>query len=572
MCRHDIVCVHPYDVRSDHIKCHKSKDDKALTNVPACPPHCSCLGYAISCKFLGVWDFPQLPAALRVLLFDNFNIIDIHNITFTEGITFLLDLQITNANLEKLQQEHLSRFLFLKNLNLGYNRLKSLGPRTFLILYNLEIMDLSHNLLEALRREIFTGLRVLRQLNLNHNSIRLISHCTFQHLQKLGTLNLSHNKLAHLGKNILCGLSLKALDISYNSLSAMDENVFVYSFQHLKTLNTFPRRICCNVPNEFNCYPKVKLTQLSSCLRLFDSSAVRTILWLAGCILSSLIFPAVAWYIYQIRARANRKSLYSILSLLLFASSLYVCIYVFTIASIDHLSAGYYSFFDEPWRHHAGCYLLNTLSYAFFQTTLFVCILISVVRTIGTVYPFKAQDISLRALLVSISLWFIVSTFLGYSGIAWIFPEYNKSPESALGLGILLPPLRREVGNVPFHMLLFVVPNAAVLLIFCFLQALLILGLNRTSAISDASGRQQKKATRTSVISLLLFTLQYGPLLLVHILTILSVSIKENVGVIVTIWTLVFVPLGNVLLYVCFSIDFQRLFSKICYHFLRHNR
>ena len=106
---------------------------------------------------------------------------------------------------------------------------------------------------------------------------------------------------------------------------------------------------------------------------------------------------------------------------------------------------------------------------------------------------------------------------------------------------------------------------------FCFLQALLIFGLNRTSAISDASGRQQKKAIRTSVISLLLFTLQHGPLLLVHILTILPVSIKVNVGVIVTIWTLVFVPLGNVLLYVCFSIDFQRLFSKICYHFLRDN-
>ena len=218
LCRH-IVCVHPYDVRSDHIKCHKSKDDKALTNVPRCPAHCSCLGYAISCKFLGVWDFPQLPAALRLLLFDNFNVIDIKNITFTEGITFLLDLQITNANLEKLQQKHLSRFLFLKNLNLSYNSLKSLGPRTFLTLHNLEIMDLSHNLLEALRQDILTGLRVLRQLNLNHNSIRLISHCTFQHLQKLGILNLSHNKLAHLGKNILCGLTLKALDVSYNTLS-----------------------------------------------------------------------------------------------------------------------------------------------------------------------------------------------------------------------------------------------------------------------------------------------------------------------------------------------------------------
>ena len=301
-------------------------------------------------------------------------------------------------------------------------------------------------------------------------------------------------------------------------------------------------------------------------------SALRTILWLVGCILSSLIFPTVSWYIYQIREKAKSKSLYNFLLLLLFASSLYFCIYFFTIASIDHLSAGYYSFFDEPWRHHAGCYLLNTLSYAFFQTTPFVCILISVVRTIGTVYPFKAQDISLRALLVSIVLWLIVSTFLGYSGIAWIFPEYNKSPESAFGLGLLLPPVRHEEGDEAFHMLLFIIPNAAVLFTFCFVQALLIWGLSRTSGISDASERRQKKAIRTSVISLLLFTLQYLPLLLIHILTIFPVSIKANVGVIVTILTVVFVPLGNVLLYVCFSSDFRCLFSKLWYRFHHDNR
>ncbi len=204
LCRHDNVCVHPYDIRSDHIKCPKSTDDKALTNVPRCPPHCSCLGYAISCKFSGVGDFPRLPAALRLLLFNNVRI-DINNIKFTEGIIFLLHLQITNASLYQLQQEHISSFLFLKNLNLSYNSLKSLGPRTFLTLHNLEIIDLSHNLLEALRHEIFTGLRVLRQLNLNHNSIKLISHCTFQHLQILGTLNLSHNKLSHLGKIFYVG-------------------------------------------------------------------------------------------------------------------------------------------------------------------------------------------------------------------------------------------------------------------------------------------------------------------------------------------------------------------------------
>ena len=566
LCRHDNICVHPYDVWRDHVKCPISIDDKALTNVPRCPQHCSCLGYAISCKSSEVGDLPRLPSALRRLLLDSVQI-NINKISFTEGITFLLDLQMTNASLDQLQPEHLSRFLFVKNLNLSYNSMKSIGPQTFFTLHNLEKIDLSHNFLEAVSSDTFIGLRLLRHLSLNHNRIQLISHCTFKTVYKLEILNLSHNKLTHLGKNILCGFSLKELDVSYNYLSVIDENIFVDSLQHLKNLNTFPWRICCHVPKELKCYPKVKLTPLSSCSKLFDSSNLRKILWYAGIILSSLVFPAVAWCIHQIRVRGNSKSIYNILLLLLLASNLYVCIYFFTILSIDHLSANSYSFFDETWRQHTVCSLLNILSYAFFQTTPFVSLLISCVRVIGTVYPFKAQDISMWALLVSILLWFLISTCLGYSGIAWVFHEYSNSPESALGLGLLLPSLRGEERYVPFHMLLFIVPNAIILLFFCCLQARLLRGLNETAVVSDASQLRQRKAIRTSAITLLLFILEYCPLLLVHILTLFQVSVKANVKVIVTIWTLFFIPVGNVLLYVLFTNDFLYLISKIWYHF-----
>ncbi len=278
LCRHDNVCVHPYDVWRDHVKCPMSIDDKALMNVSRCLPLCTCLGYAISCKSSGVGDLPRLPSALRHLLLDSVQI-NISKINVREGITFLLDLQIINASLHQLQPEHLSRFLFLKTLNLSYNSLKSLGPQTFFTLHNLEKMDLSHNVLEAVSPDTFIGLRLLSHLNLNHNRIQLISYCSFKNLYKLETLNLSHNKLTHLGKNILCDLKLEELDVSYNSLSVIDENIFVDSLQHLKTLNTFPWRICCDIPKELNCHPKVKLTPLSSCSRLFDSSHLRKILW-----------------------------------------------------------------------------------------------------------------------------------------------------------------------------------------------------------------------------------------------------------------------------------------------------
>ena len=566
LCRHDNICVHPYDVWGDRVKCLLSRDDKALTNVPRCPMFCSCLGYAISCKFSQVAALPRLSVALRILLLDSIQI-NISNIGFTEESIFLLDLQVTNASIDQLQPGHLSNFIFLKNLNISYNILTNIGPQTFSTLENLEKIDLSHNLLEALHPQNFAGLRLLKHLNLNHNNIKLISHCTFHKLHELQILKLSHNKLTHLGENVLCGLGLKELDVSYNSLTVMEDNVLVYSFQYLRTLNTTPKKICCHVPKGFSCYPMVKLTKLSSCSRLLRSSGLRGIFWIIGGFLSSVIFPAVAWYIYQIKTRAHSKSLIDVLLLILFASHLYVCIYFFTLLSVDLLSARYYSFFDESWRHHIACSIFHTLSYAFFHTTLFVCLMISCVRTIVTIYPFKANDISLRGFLISILIWFVVSICLGYSGSTWIFPEYKKSPYSALGLGVLLPGFEREGRHIPLHVLIFIIPNATVLFFFCFSQAMLLQGLNNVPVISGASETRRKKAIHTSVIVLVLVILQYCPLLIVHIFAIFQVSMQANVEAIVTIWTSVFIPPGNVLVYLSFSRDFKYLLSRVCYCF-----
>ncbi len=566
LCRNDNICVHRHDVGRDHVRCPISIDDKTLTNVPRCPILCLCLGYAISCTFSELQVLPQLPIALRFLLLDSIAI-DINSITFREGITFLLYLQVTRANLEKLHPEHISRFVFLKNLNISCNNIKTLGQQIFATLHNLEKLDVSHNLLEVLHPDTFNGLHLLKQLNLNYNRIKLDSNCIFQNWQQLKILKLSHNKLTRFGKNILCGLNLKELDVSYNFLSLIEKNVLVYPFQRLKMLNTIPKQICCNVSKESNCYPMVKLTKFSSCARLFSSSGFRKMLWFVGSILSSLIFAAVAWFIHQIRVGTHSKSLYNVLFLLLFVSNLYACIYFLIILFIDHLSAGYFSSFDYPWRHHEVASLLHTLCYAFFETILFVCLLISFVRTIAVINPFKTQDISTRVLVIFILLWFVVSMCIGYFSITWIFPEYKNWPESALGLGFLLPAFGHEEKYVPLHILLFIFPYATILLLFCFSHTMLMRKLNETPATSDVSRTWRKKAIRKSVTAVVMVILQYCPLLVIHILSMIPVSIKVNAEA-VTMWTLAFIPPCNIFLYFLYSNDFQSMFIKIYSHFL----
>ncbi len=107
---------------------------------------------------------------LRVLWLDT-PAIKITNIKFGDGNIFLLDLLVTNANLDHLEPMHLSRFLFLKNLNFSYNSLTRITAGAFSAMHNLEMMDLSHNRLELLHPDIFTGAQVLAGLNLNHNKL-----------------------------------------------------------------------------------------------------------------------------------------------------------------------------------------------------------------------------------------------------------------------------------------------------------------------------------------------------------------------------------------------------------------
>lgn len=568
LCRHDKLCVHPYDVWQNHVKCPKSKDDKALAGLSRCPSHCTCLGYAISCKSSKVNSLPPLSPSLRVLLLDYADI-KMDSINYRKGNVFLLYLRVTNAKLHQLEYRHMSKLLFLKNLNLSHNDLKSLKPRIFLSLQNLKLLDLSYNMLESLYPDIFIGVTSLTQLNLNHNDIQLLAHCTFGNLHQLQILRLSNNKLSHLGENILCSLRLKELDVNHNYFSVIDGNTLTYQFQYLRVLNTAPLRICCSVSKEFTCHPMVKLTHMSSCSRLIVSQAIRGMLWFSSAILFALISLAIGWFIHQIRRKAQGKNVYNILLIFLFASNLYVCFYCFTILSIDYLSAGYYSFFDDIWRHHILCGFLNTLSYAFFQISMCLSLLISCTRTVAVLYPFKAQNISLRNILIFAFMWVAVSITLGYSGVSWLFPGFVNAAGSALCLGLLLPATVEEDKHVLWHMLVFILPTGLLLLCICISQCMQLKQLKRQMEKRLAvpvNLATRKRASHMTLAALSLTLIQYCPLLVTHILALCQVSLNTMSTLNVTLWSLFLVPSGNTVLYFLVSNGFRHVLIKLfCY-------
>ncbi len=197
-----------------------------------------------------------------------------------------------------------------------------------------------------------------------------------------------------------------------------------------------------------------------------------------------------------------------------------------------------------------------------------MCLLISCTTAIAAKYPFKAQDISTWAVLTAVVTWFAVSMLLAYSGLAWLFSEHKDSPESALGLGLILLGTGSSDGSVPWYMLIFIIPNASFLVLICFSHGLLLQGLKGKPEITSASvlavsQLHRKKAGRKSFVALLLVLLQYSPILITNICAMFLFFIMDNVVCIIIIWTLFFIPAGNVIVYVLLSKDFRCWINKI---------
>ncbi len=144
LCRYDHICVHPYDVWNGHVKCLQSEDDKALAHYIPCPHPCQCLGNAIFCRQPRISTINVKPpfqknpnVYIRSLVMRNISI-GLGDIVWEKSSSvFLIQLEISNANLSRVEKHHFSKMTFLRTLNLSYNSIVYLSRGALSNLTNL---------------------------------------------------------------------------------------------------------------------------------------------------------------------------------------------------------------------------------------------------------------------------------------------------------------------------------------------------------------------------------------------------------------------------------------------------
>jgi Leucine rich repeat len=105
----------------------------------------------------------------------------------------------------------------VQNLDLSYNRIKSLNNTSFNKVPNVVALDVSHNDLTIIVNFTFRNLRNLAKLDLGHNALDTFDFKCFNTM--LRTLNLQQNRIADIHPRVAKNISVREINLSGNRIT-----------------------------------------------------------------------------------------------------------------------------------------------------------------------------------------------------------------------------------------------------------------------------------------------------------------------------------------------------------------
>lgn len=211
---------------------------------------------------------------------ENFNFIyKLDYIKLRETLGKQSKLDITGCSIKYITNDTIQILNNLIEINLSDNNLKKLNKTMFSSLTHLKSLNIGMNLIREIADGTFDNLENLERLDLAENHIRNITNKTFDGLNNLKCLDISNNFLTKtsldnlLNSETLCNLD--KLYIRNCNINKLEENQFI-SLKYLKTLDLSQNGINWLKKNAFNGLVNLKFLDLSSCnIRFADSKALK---------------------------------------------------------------------------------------------------------------------------------------------------------------------------------------------------------------------------------------------------------------------------------------------------------
>ena len=135
-------------------------------------------------------------------------------------------------------------------LDLGFNKIHTIYPKSFQHCPHLIHLILKFNRLLTIRKDTFYGISNLQYLHLNNNKIQEIDAKSFQHLPELNALVLCDNEMSHVDPDTFYGLTkLKTLIMDNNFIQTFNLSI---SLKYLEVLYLHNNRLHYVTKNSFS--------------------------------------------------------------------------------------------------------------------------------------------------------------------------------------------------------------------------------------------------------------------------------------------------------------------------------
>ncbi|XP_044027051.1 TLR4 interactor with leucine rich repeats [Siniperca chuatsi] len=214
-----------------------------ISSSPAtsfCPDRCDCQHpQHLMCTNRGLRTVPKPAArvpeeALIFSLGGNF-IGNISAFDFTR-YSNLVRLNLQYNQIQTIHPKSFEKLSKLEELYLGHNLLSNIPAGTLQPLKKLTILYGNNNDIQKITPELFANLDNLVKLRLDGNSIEVLQDSVFKSLTSLHYLHLESNKLQHIHRNAFSKLTnLRFLNLAHNKQSAVRSAL---TFSQLKALTT----------------------------------------------------------------------------------------------------------------------------------------------------------------------------------------------------------------------------------------------------------------------------------------------------------------------------------------------
>ncbi|XP_018570361.1 toll-like receptor 3 isoform X1 [Anoplophora glabripennis] len=179
------------------------------------------------------YRFDQLDETLRCV---NCSIKTMDTGTFDISGNQIKNLDLTSSQIELIKQKAFIGLIFLENLYLPHNKIRSIYPGTFTGVKKIKHIDLSYNQISILSDDGFLELLNLEKLNLEHSYIHTISPRAFNGLVHLKQLYLKSNLISEVKDAFSNLTSLEVLNLEDNQIVALNSTEF-YNLTALLELN-----------------------------------------------------------------------------------------------------------------------------------------------------------------------------------------------------------------------------------------------------------------------------------------------------------------------------------------------